>query len=82
MGYISSMRYQNTLAWWLKQEAILLNSVQPFISLSKVQARKETLDHVSEQEKCLNLFLSQGINLVGIKKALLKNKLSIWTNPD
>jgi len=43
---------------------------------SKVQARKETPDHVSVQEKCLNSFLSQGINLVGIKKALLYPRVS------
>jgi hypothetical protein len=39
-----------------------------------VQARKETLDHVSVREKCLNYSCPKESSLVGINKAILKVK--------
>jgi hypothetical protein len=39
-----------------------------------VQARKETPDHVSLQEECLNISCPKEFNLVGIKRAIWKVK--------
>jgi hypothetical protein len=39
-----------------------------------VQARKETPDHVSVREKCLNYSCPKESSLVGINKAILKVK--------
>jgi len=41
---------------------------------SMVQARKETPDHVSVQEECLNSSCPKEFSLVGIKSAMLKTK--------
>ena len=43
-------------------------------SFSMVQARKETPDHVSVQEECLNSSCPKEFSLVGIKRAILKIK--------
>jgi hypothetical protein len=43
-------------------------------SFSMVQARKETPDHVSVREKCLNYSCPKESSLVGINKAILKVK--------
>lgn len=43
-------------------------------SFSMVQARKETPDHVSVQEECLNSSCPKEFSLVGIKSAILKIK--------
>lgn len=44
-------------------------------SFSMVQARKETLDHVSVREKCLNYSCPNEFSVVGIYKAILKTKI-------
>ena len=41
---------------------------------SMVQARKETPDHVSVQEECLNSSCPKEFSLVGINSAILKTK--------
>jgi len=41
---------------------------------SMVQARKETPDHVSAQEECLNSSCPKEFSLVGINSAILKTK--------
>jgi len=43
-------------------------------SFNMVQARKETLDHVSVQEECLNISCPKEFSLVGINRAILKKK--------
>jgi len=43
-------------------------------SFSMVQARKETPDHVSVQEECLNSSCPKEFSLVGINSAILKTK--------
>lgn len=43
-------------------------------NFNMVQARKETLDHVSVQEECLNISCPKEFSLVGINRAILKNK--------
>jgi hypothetical protein len=43
-------------------------------SFYMVQARKETPDHVSVREKCLNYSCPKESSLVGINKAILKVK--------
>ncbi len=44
------------------------------LSFYMVQARKETPDHVSVREKCLNYSCPKESSLVGINKAILKVK--------
>lgn len=44
-------------------------------SFNMVQARKETLDHVSVREKCLNYSCPNEFSVVGIYKAILKTKI-------
>jgi hypothetical protein len=46
--------------------------VQSYFNM--VQARKETPDHVSVQEECLNISCPKEFSLVGINRAILKNK--------
>jgi len=43
-------------------------------SFSMVQARKETPDHVSVREECLNSSCPKEFSLVGINSAILKIK--------
>jgi len=48
-----------------------------------VQARKETHDHVSVREKCLNHSRPNGVSVVGINKAILISTmiLRVGTTP-
>ena len=46
-------------------------------SFYMVQARKETPDHVSVREKCLNHSRPNGVSVVGINKAILISSMTL-----